>query len=54
MVHVVVTSVLLSSETATTDPWRKLFKNGRIVMVAVDEAHCISEWLVCDVMIMHA
>ena len=38
--------VFMSPETATTSRWRKLFKDGTIGMVAIDEAHCISEWLV--------
>ena len=38
--------VFMSPETATTNPWRNLFSKGKIAVVAVDEAHCISEWLV--------
>ena len=40
------TPVLMSLETAVTAPWRELFKESRIGIVAVDEIHCISEWLV--------
>ena len=39
-------SVFMSPETAITKPWRKLFKEGKIAIIAIDEAHCISEWLV--------
>ncbi len=39
----------MSPESATADPWRKiLHKQNNIAMVAVDEAHCISEWWVTD------
>ena len=40
------TSVLMSPETAITAPWRVLFREKRIAVVAVDEAHCILEWFV--------
>ena len=42
----ILASVFMSPETAITKPWRKLFKEGKIAIVAIDEAHCISEWLV--------
>ena len=45
-----MSTVLMSFETAVSDPWRQLFKDGKIVAVAVDEAHCISEWLVSDIL----
>lgn len=38
--------VFMSPETAITTPWRNLFREGKIALVAIDEAHCISEWLV--------
>ena len=41
--------VLMSPEVATTAPWRGLFTTDyykrHLVLVAVDEAHCIHEWL---------
>ena len=43
--------VFMSPEAATTKPWRELFKSPmfrkHLVLLAVDEAHCISEWYVC-------
>ena len=39
----------MSPEIATTAPWRDLFiapyVKKHLVLVAVDEAHCIEEWL---------
>ena len=41
----------MSPEAAATKPWRELFKSPmfrkHLVLLAVDEAHCISEWYVC-------
>ena len=41
----------MSPETATTRPWRNLFAEryyrSHLVVLAVDEAHCVYEWLVC-------
>ena len=43
-------SVFLSPEIATTKPWCMIFSDKYIkrhlVLVAVDEAHCISDWFV--------
>ena len=36
----------MSPETAISEPWRRSFTERRIVLVAVDEAHCILEWFV--------
>lgn len=40
----------MSPETAVSRPWRGLFGEphfkSNLIMVAVDEAHCIYEWLV--------
>jgi len=49
--HAITTliSVFMSPETAVDPPWRELFSKPvfqqNAVMVAVDEAHCIHEWL---------
>ena len=43
---VCVVSVFMSPETAITNPWRNVFRERKIAMVAVDEAHFILEWLV--------
>ena len=39
---------VFSPETAQLEEWRKLFVSvkGRIALVAMDEAHCIFEWLI--------
>ena len=40
----------MSPEVATTKPWRELFSSTtfapNLVLVAIDEAHCITEWYV--------
>ena len=42
--------VFMSPETATSRPWRNLFSESyyrsHLVVLAVDEAHCVHEWLV--------
>ena len=42
--------VLMSPETATSAPWRNVFGEqylkANLCSVAVDESHCIVEWLV--------
>jgi len=42
--------VMMSPEVATSPPLRSLFENNQfkrnLVLIAVDEAHCICEWLV--------
>ena len=42
----------MSPETAIADPWRKLLKEAKVALVAIDEAHCISEWLVYTIAIL--
>ena len=40
--------VFMAPETAVSPPWRDLFSTvfkEMLAEVAVDEAHCISEWL---------
>ena len=41
--------VFMAPETAVSPPWRDLFSTPvfkeKLAEVAVDEAHCISEWL---------
>ena len=45
-----VVLVFMSPETAISRPWRGLFGESHfkanLIMVAVDEAHCIYEWLI--------
>ena len=40
----------MSPETAVSAEWRKMFDSAyvkqQLVLVAIDEAHCIPEWLV--------
>ena len=40
----------MAPETAVSSPWRDIFSTAlfqrNLVLVAIDEAHCISEWLV--------
>ena len=47
--HVVII-VFMSPEIAVRPPWRNIFQTSlfkeRLALVAVDEAHCIPEWLV--------
>lgn len=45
---IVCITVFISPETAQSKEWRSLFceLKGRIATVAVDEAHCIPEWLI--------
>ena len=44
--------VFISPEAATTRPWRKVFAEtyfkSNLILLAVDEAHCITEWLVLE------
>lgn len=37
--------VFMSPETAVSDPWRTIFRSDKVVLIAIDEAHCITEWL---------
>lgn len=43
----------MSPEVAVSSEWRKMFDSAyvkqQLVLVAVDEAHCIPEWLVSSV-----
>ena len=43
--------VFMSPETATQAPWRNIYQTSyfkeHLVLVAVDEAHCIPEWYTC-------
>ena len=43
----------MSPESAVGQPWRQLFGmqcfTCKLALIAVDEAHCISEWLVVHV-----
>ena len=40
----------MSPECAVTSPWRNIFRSSygqaNIVLVAIDEAHCIEDWSV--------
>ena len=46
----------MSPETAVAANWRKLFAHTyikqKLVLVAIDEAHCIPEWLVHNTLIV--
>ena len=45
-----LSTVFLSSEMAVKPPWCNFFSSKfakeHVVMLAVDEAHCITDWLV--------
>ena len=47
---IVILEVFMSPEIATASPWREMFSSEYfkkyLFMIAVDEAHCITEWLV--------
>ena len=45
---VILIAVFISPETVQSKEWRQLFTElkGKVAVVAVDEAHCISEWLI--------
>ena len=54
-VHIIISVtinylVLMSPETATSPPWRNVFGEryfmSNLCSIAVDESHCIAEWLV--------
>ena len=42
--------VFMSPEIAVSGEWRKMFDSAyvkqQLVLIAIDEAHCIPEWLV--------
>ena len=46
----------MSPEVAVSSEWRKMVDSDvvkqQLVLVAVDEAHCTPEWLVCSVLIL--
>lgn len=46
----IIPKVFMSPEVATAPPWRKVFSSEylkkHLFMIAIDEAHCIKEWLV--------
>ena len=42
-------TVFLSPEKAVSQPWRGIFSSDlQLALVAIDEAHCVYEWLVFD------
>ena len=47
---IIILSVFMSPETIVLKQWKKLFADKsvqkRVCIVAIDEAHCIVEWLV--------
>lgn len=47
--HVAYVIVFMSPEMAVKAPWRNIFQaphfKEHLALVAVDEAHCIPEWL---------
>ena len=49
MCIIIILPVFLSPENATRPPWRNIFQSPffkkHLILVAVDEAHCIPEWL---------
>ena len=44
----VVPTVFISPETSLSAEWKTVFLavKGKVALVAVDEAHCIPEWLI--------
>ena len=49
IIILLLTLVLMSPENAVSSPWCTLFSSPfvktNLVVLAVDEAHCIEEWL---------
>ena len=50
VILILLSIVFMSPESATTSPWKQLYKEKflkqNLVVIAIDEAHCIQEWLV--------